>query len=73
MKAKVLFRTLLLVGLLQAVAQSSSANEHAGKVVMGQISLSFYAVTGAVVRQVLERLGHTVETVQGSPERSFGL
>src|SRR5689334_9489236 len=43
----------------------------AGTVRMGQISLSFYAVTGAVVEAVLRRLGHTVQVVQGSHAQIF--
>ena len=38
---------------------------------LGQISLSFYAVTGGVVQEVLERLGHTVEITQGSHAQIF--
>lgn len=34
--------------------------------VLGQVNLSFYAVTGAVVREVLEALGHEVEVREGS-------
>jgi glycine betaine/proline transport system substrate-binding protein len=50
---------------------AAHADEVPGKVVMGQISLSFYAVTGGVVQEVLERLGHTVEVVQGSHGQIF--
>ena len=71
MRVKVLFRTLLLALLLQTLSTPARADERAGKVVVGQISLSFYAVTGAVVQQVLERLGHTVEMVQGSHGQIF--
>lgn len=44
-----------------------------GPVVLGQVSLSFYAVTGAVVQEVLERLGHTVELRSGLHEDMFPL
>jgi len=71
MRVKVLFRTLLLVLLLQTSFTSARADERSGKVVVGQISLSFYAVTGAVVQQVLERLGHTIEIVQGGHGQIF--
>ena len=40
-------------------------------VTLGQVSLSFYAVTGAVVQEVLERLGHRVEVRQGLHEEIF--
>jgi glycine betaine/proline transport system substrate-binding protein len=42
-------------------------------VVLGQVSLSFYAVTGAVVHEVLERLGHQVELRPGPHEVMFPL
>jgi glycine betaine/proline transport system substrate-binding protein len=38
---------------------------------MGQIGLSFYAVTAGVVQEVLERLGHRVEVTQGSHGQIF--
>ena len=71
MKGRFMTRALFLLLLLQAVPIPSRADEHAGKVVIGQISLSFYAVTAGIVREVLERLGHTVETVQGSHAQIF--
>lgn len=42
-------------------------------VVLGQVSLSFYAVTGAVIQEVLERLGHTVQVRLGPHEEIFPL
>ena len=33
---------------------------------LGQVSLSFYAVTGGVVQHVLEKEGYTVELIEGS-------
>src|SRR5262245_22120475 len=42
-------------------------------IVLGQVSLSFYAVAGAVVHDVLERLGHRVEVRQGPHEEMFPL
>jgi glycine betaine/proline transport system substrate-binding protein len=42
-------------------------------IVLGQVSLSFYAVTGAVVRKVLECLGHSVEVREGPHEAMFPL
>jgi glycine betaine/proline transport system substrate-binding protein len=38
---------------------------------LGQIGLSFYAVTAGVVQEVLERLGHRVEITQGSHAQIF--
>lgn len=40
-------------------------------IVMGQINISFYAVTAAVVQEVLERLGHRVEVRIGSHGEMF--
>jgi len=45
--------------------------EQAGPVRLGQIGLSFYAVTAAVVQDVLERLGHTIEVSVGSHGQIF--
>lgn len=42
-------------------------------IVLGQVSLSFYAVTGAVVQEVLEHLGHVVEVRHGPHEQMFPL
>ena len=43
------------------------------RVTLGQVSLSFYAVTGAVVQEVLERLGHPVELRTGPHDEMFPL
>jgi glycine betaine/proline transport system substrate-binding protein len=43
------------------------------QIVLGQVSLSFYAVTGAVVQEVLERLGYTVLVREGPHEAMFPL
>ncbi|HVY04645.1 MAG TPA: glycine betaine ABC transporter substrate-binding protein [Burkholderiales bacterium] len=40
-------------------------------IILGQVSLSFYAVTGAVVHEVLERLGHVVEVRPGPHDEIF--
>lgn len=46
---------------------AASAPEAAGgDVVLGQVSLSFYAVTGEVVRAYLEGRGYSVQTEEGS-------
>ncbi len=41
------------------------------KVVLGQVQLSFYAVVGAVIQEVLETLGHPVEVREGTHEAIF--
>ena len=40
---------------------------------LGQVSLSFYAVAGAVVHDILARLGHRVEVREGAHEQIFPL
>lgn len=54
---------LLLTSALAAAAERP--------VRLGQISISFYAVTGQVVQAVLERLGHRVELTTGSHSQIF--
>lgn len=46
---------------------------HLTPVVLGQVSLSFYAVVGGVIHAILERLGHVVEIRQGPHEQMFPL
>jgi glycine betaine/proline transport system substrate-binding protein len=65
-------RSLLLAGA--ALATGAAWGQSAGKqIVLGQVSLSFYAVTGAVIQEVLERLGYTVVLRQGPHEEMFPL
>ena len=40
-------------------------------ITLGQVSLSFYAVAGAVVQEVIERLGHKVDVKPGSHEEMW--
>jgi glycine betaine/proline transport system substrate-binding protein len=42
-------------------------------VILGQVYLSFHAVTGAIVQEILERLGHSVEVREGPHETIFPL
>lgn len=55
------------------LAGAGVARADNGKVVIGQINISFYAVTAGVVQEVLERLGHQVETKSGSHGQMFPL
>lgn len=64
-------RRLAILTTLLAVLVLPVHAAQPGTVRMGQISLSFYAVTGAVVQSVLERLGHTVEVSTGSHGQIF--
>lgn len=57
--------------LLVAMLFAASPAQAESKVVMGQIAISFYAVTGQVVEAVLERLGHEVEIKTGSHGQIF--
>jgi glycine betaine/proline transport system substrate-binding protein len=52
-------------------AASPACGQEPGTVRLGQIGLSFYAVTAGVVQEVLERLGHKVEVSQGSHAQIF--
>jgi glycine betaine/proline transport system substrate-binding protein len=61
-------RLLALAATLLVCSGSAQAQ---GTVTLGQISISFYAVTGQVVQAVLERLGHTVKLVTGSHAQIF--
>jgi glycine betaine/proline transport system substrate-binding protein len=60
----------IVLAALVAVVPLARAEQPA-QVRMGQIGLSFYAVTAGVVREVLERLGHTVEVTTGSHAQIF--
>jgi glycine betaine/proline transport system substrate-binding protein len=53
------------------VLAGSGRAQDASKVRLGQIGLSFYAVTAGVVQEVLERLGHRVEVTTGSHAQIF--
>lgn len=67
-------RSLLISGasaMVSAAAWGQPAKQR--PIVLGQVSLSFYAVTGAVIHEVLERLGHQVELRQGPHEEMFPL
>jgi glycine betaine/proline transport system substrate-binding protein len=59
------------LGLLLAVVQMPAHAQDTSTVRLGQIGLSFYAVTAGVVQEVLERLGHRVEVTQGSHAQIF--
>ncbi|MEO8004720.1 MAG: glycine betaine ABC transporter substrate-binding protein [Betaproteobacteria bacterium] len=71
---KVTRRSFLIAGAGALIAASPWAKADGNKpIILGQVSLSFYAVTGAVVHEVLERLGHTVEVRQGPHDEMFPL
>lgn len=67
-------RSLLMMGAAAAVGVSAPSSALDNQLVtLGQVSLSFYAVTGALVQEILERLGHRVEVRQGLHEEIFPL
>lgn len=67
-------RGLLLTAAAAAVAGVARAQDATTRpVTLGQVSLSFYAVTGAVVQHVLERLGHQVTVRTGPHDEMFPL
>ena len=55
---------VLKVGLLALLAAGPA--KAADTITLGQVSLSFYAVTGGVVQHVLEEEGYEVEVIPGS-------
>jgi hypothetical protein len=62
-------RSFLVAGASALVAGSAWGQVNGDRpIILGQVSLSFYAVTGAVVHEVLKRLGHSVEVRQGPHE-----
>ena len=67
-------RTLLAAGASVVASGSGwAAADPRREIVLGQVSLSFYAVTGAIVQEVLERLGHSVVVRQGPHEALYPL
>jgi glycine betaine/proline transport system substrate-binding protein len=77
-EARMASRRRVLLALAGAAAALTGGKAWArsqapGRIVLGQVGLSFYAVTGAVIQQVLERLGHTVVVRQGPHEEMFPL
>lgn len=61
----------LVFALIAPLALAASAVRAEAPVRLGQIGLSFYAVTAGVVQEVLERLGHRIEITQGSHAQIF--
>jgi glycine betaine/proline transport system substrate-binding protein len=67
-------RTLLAAGASVVASRPGWAVANPGReIVLGQVSLSFYAVAGAVVQEVLERLGHSVVVRQAPHEELYPL
>ena len=70
---KALFALLSLVALLASplVEARSQTEAQKQKIVLGQVGLSFYAVVGGVVQELLEREGYSVEVVEGPHAKIF--
>lgn len=68
-------RRIVLGSIAGAVAGLAAPRARGARdtVVLGLVSLSFYAVVGAVVRRVLELLGHEVQVREGPHESMFPL
>lgn len=74
MKHELSRRTLLMAAAATAISSRGGGQPASHRpIVLGQVALSFYAVTGAVIQELLERLGHPVEVRQGSHEDMFPL
>ena len=68
------FAFLLLISLLvgtTSVAGQTPTDSQKQKIILGQVGLSFYAVVGGIVRELLERKGYGVEVVQGPHAEIF--
>jgi glycine betaine/proline transport system substrate-binding protein len=63
-------RSFLIAGAGALVGAAGRVRADA-PIILGQVSLSFYAVAGAVVHEILERMGHTVELRQGPHDEIF--
>jgi len=55
-----IFRSLVFFSMLLPLLVTAES------IKLGQVSLSFYAVTGGIVQHVLEKEGYTVEVIEGS-------
>ncbi len=64
-------RGFLISAMAASLSGTAAAGERDAPVVLGSVSLSFYAVTGAIVAAVLQQLGHRVEMVSGLHEQIF--
>lgn len=60
-----------LAAALPAAAQTDPQGPTKTSIVLGQVGLSFYAVVGGVVQELLEREGYEVELVEGPHAEIF--
>jgi glycine betaine/proline transport system substrate-binding protein len=66
----ILFR-LFLIGFISAPFAFAAHAESKRTITLGQVGLSFYAVVGGIVQEVLEQEGYSVTVVQGSHAEIF--
>jgi glycine betaine/proline transport system substrate-binding protein len=59
-----------LVGTMSVAAQTPTEDQKQ-KIILGQVDLSFYAVVGGIVQELLEREGYDVEIVEGPHAEIF--
>ena len=65
-------KSTVIGGLMVAASvTTSSAQDNQATIRLGQVGLSFYAVVGGVVQELLEREGYTVEVVEGPHAEIF--
>ena len=65
-------KSTVIGGLMVAASvTTSSAQDDQATIRLGQVGLSFYAVVGGVVQELLEREGYTVEVVEGPHAEIF--
>ncbi|MDW4497870.1 glycine betaine ABC transporter substrate-binding protein [Sulfitobacter sp. D35] len=62
---------LAAVALLTLLPTHSGAQNADRNITLGQVNLSFYAVVGGVVQEILERRGYEVDVVEGSHAEIF--
>lgn len=61
----------ILTALILATLAFAARGQSKQSIVLGQVGLSFYAVVGGVVQEVLEQEGYSVTVVQGSHAEIF--
>ena len=65
-------KSTVIAGLMVAASTATGgAQDGQGTIRLGQVGLSFYAVVGGVVQELLEREGYTVEVVEGPHAEIF--
>ncbi|MEO1091697.1 MAG: glycine betaine ABC transporter substrate-binding protein [Pseudomonadota bacterium] len=63
--------TTALATLLAATSTAAAQDSDDRTITLGQVGLSFYAVVGGVVQELLERQGYAVEVVEGPHSEIF--